>query len=105
MIDLIINNIIGVLEFVSKTLLPLFIILYGWVKWGQYWSRKFQKPFEDVVSQSSLQNEGTLRHRLLCILLPLIVMFIFLIDAWLLLSCVVHMNNASTIYCLCFLKI
>jgi len=98
MIDLIINNIIGVLEFGSKTLLPLFILFYGWIKWGQYWKKKFQRPFEEIYEKSSLQNEGTLRHRLLSIFLPLIGMIIFFIGAWIILYCVYYMNTAPTIY-------
>ena len=98
MIDLILNTIIGLLQFFSKTLLPLFLLLYGWVKWGKYWRKKIESPFNDIVFESGLKNKGTLRHRLLSIFLPLIGIIIVLIGYVIIFYCVWFLTNGEQFY-------
>ncbi len=98
MIDLILNNITGLLQVFSKTLLPLFLLLYGWYRWGKYWRKKIERPFNDIVFESGLKNKGTLRHRLLSIFLPLIGIIIVFIGYAIILYCVSYLTYGESTY-------
>tara|TARA_B100001063_G_C16650516_1_gene495707 strand:- start:563 stop:874 length:312 start_codon:yes stop_codon:yes gene_type:complete len=76
MLGSIINTIELLLQGFSQTLLPAFIVLYGWYRWGKYWREKIETPFEDIVFESGLKNKDTLIHKLLSIFLPIIGMLI-----------------------------
>ena len=98
MIDLILNTIIGLLQFFSKTLLPLFLLLYGWVKWGQYWRKKIERPFNDIVFESGLKHKDSLKHKLLRFFLPITGMLICLFGYVIIAYCFYYMINGLAKY-------
>ena len=98
MIDLILNNITGLLQVFSKTLLPLFLLLYGWYRWGKYWRKKIERPFNDIVFESGLKHKDSLKHKLLRFFLPITGMLIFLFGYVLIAYCFYYMINGLAKY-------
>ena len=98
MIDLILNTIIALIQAFSQTLLPVFIILYGWYRWGKYWRKKIEKPFDDIVFESGLKHKDSLKHKLLRFFLPITGMLICLFGYVIIAYCFYYMINGLARY-------
>tara|TARA_B100001093_G_scaffold440746_1_gene441458 strand:+ start:332 stop:619 length:288 start_codon:yes stop_codon:yes gene_type:complete len=95
MIDLILNNIIGLLQVISKTFLPLFLALYAWHRWNDFWIRKISIPINDKINKSSINNENTSTHKLISFFLSLIALIIFLIGFLVIAYCIFYMVTGA----------
>ena len=98
MLGSIINTIELLLQGFSQALLPAFIVLYGWYRWGKYWRKKIETPFNDIVFESGLKNKDTLKHKLLSFFLPIIGMLICLFGYVIIAYCFYHMVKGLAQY-------
>ena len=56
MFEFIFNNLIGLVEFASISLLPLAILFFLWIKWAEIWRKKIDVPIGDIVHNLSMQQ-------------------------------------------------